>query len=139
MPPCLAAIREWQGRAGVEPAATALIGFSQGAVMALESSRDTSPVAGRIVAIAGRFAALPEVAPRDTTLHLIHGKADPVMPYRHTIAAAERLIGLGADATADVLPFVGHAIDEEVVALLIERLKAYIPRRLWEEAMRAAR
>lgn len=139
MPDFVAAVRHWQRTSGVAAAATALIGFSQGAIMALESLRDPLPLAGRIVAIAGRFAALPERAPRETTVHLIHGKADPVVHYGHAIAAAECLIGLGADATADVLPFVGHAIDDEVVTLLVERLKGYIPRRIWDEAMRSAR
>lgn len=132
-------IRAWQADAGVDPAATALVGFSQGAIMALESTAAEAAVAGRVVAIAGRYAALPTRAPQATTLHLIHGKADPVVSYGHTIAAAERIIGLGGDATADVLPFVGHLIDDEVVALMCERLTGYVPRRLWDEAMRAAR
>lgn len=139
MPAFLEAIRAWQADSGVEVAATALVGFSQGAIMALESTSVETPVAGRVIAVAGRFAALPTRAPAATTLHLIHGKADSVVPYRHTIAAAERIIGLGGDATADVLPFVGHLIDDEIVALMLERLTGYVPRRLWDEAMRASR
>jgi phospholipase/carboxylesterase len=137
MPEFVATVRHWQGlaRAGVE--ATALIGFSQGAMMALEATREPAPLAGRVVAIAGRYAELPFEAAPLTTIHLLHGKADPVIAYGHTVAAAERLLALGADVTADVLPFVGHAIAEPLAALVVERLQGYLPQRRWREALRA--
>jgi phospholipase/carboxylesterase len=136
LPDFLAALSAWQAESGVGPPGTALIGFSQGAIMALEAALQPTSVAGRVVAIGGRFARLPESAPQGLTLHLIHGKADPVIPYAHTIAAAERLIALGADLTADVLPFVGHQIDDEVTSTLLQRLTTYVPKRLWEAALR---
>jgi phospholipase/carboxylesterase len=138
MPAFLATIRHWQKVSAVDREGTALVGFSQGAIMALESTRDREALAGRVIAIGGRFARLPEEATGGTTVHLFHGKADPVVSYAHTIAAAERLLALGGDVTADVLPFVGHEINEEVLDLLVERLKGYIPRRRWEEALRDA-
>lgn len=137
LPQFIATIRHWQRASGVGPAGTALIGFSQGAIMALEAAYGASPVAGRVVAIAGRFAKLPEQAAAEVTLHLIHGKADPVIAYGHTISAAEHLIALGADLTADVLPFVGHEITPDIEELIVKRLKTYVPRRVWEEAMQA--
>jgi phospholipase/carboxylesterase len=70
-------------------------------------------------------------------VHLIHGKQDAVIPYAHTVYAAERLVSLDADVTADVLPFVGHEINEEVTALMMERLSTHIPKRLWEAAQLA--
>lgn len=138
MPGFLDTIRHWQQQSGVGSAGTALIGFSQGAIMALESTILTAPVAGRVIAIAGRFAVLPDAASSAVTLHLIHGQADPVIPYSHTVVAAEHLITLGGDLTADVLPQVGHEITAEVEAVLLRRLKTYVPRRIWEEAMRQA-
>ena len=137
LPGFLDVVRHWQEHSGVGTAGTALVGFSQGAIMALEASAQAGAVAGRVVAIGGRFARLPEQASDAVTLHLIHGKDDPVVPYRHTIAAAEHLIALGGDLTADVLPRVGHEINAEVVATLLKRLKTHVPRRVWEEAMRA--
>jgi phospholipase/carboxylesterase len=137
MPAFVAQIRQWQREAGLGAAATALVGFSQGAIMALESLREADPVAGRVVGFAGRFAGRPAIPPRDTTVHLFHGKADPVIPYGHTVAAAEWMVDHDADITADVLPFVGHLIDEEMLELLVERLKGYVPKRIWDEAMRA--
>ena len=137
MPGFLASIAYWQRAAGVDENATALIGFSQGGIMALESSRLGHYLAGRIVTIGSRYAALPGSAPPRTTLHLFHGKMDPVIPYSHTVAAAQLLVDLGADLTADVVPFLGHQISNELHDLVIERLRTHIPRRLWEEALQA--
>jgi phospholipase/carboxylesterase len=137
MPAFVEAVRHWQRESGIGIPATALVGFSQGAIMALESTRHGAYLAGRVAAIAGRFARLPVQATPQTTLHLIHGKTDDVIAYGHTLAAAERVVELGGDVTADVLPFVGHEINGTVENLLVERLRGYIPRRLWEEALRA--
>ncbi|MES3000917.1 MAG: hypothetical protein V4787_09505, partial [Pseudomonadota bacterium] len=56
MPAFVAAVGEWQRKYNVAPEATALVGFSQGSIMALESARLGKALAGRIVAFAGRFA-----------------------------------------------------------------------------------
>jgi phospholipase/carboxylesterase len=132
------AVAHWQAVSGLGPVATALIGFSQGAVMALAATRLEPACAGRVVAIAGRFTELPERAAAATTLHLFHGKQDEVIPYRHTIEAVQHLLDIGGDATADVLPFVGHTLVDDFVDLTIERLTGYVPKRLWDEAMRSA-
>lgn len=126
------AVRYWQQRAGVDAAGTALVGFSQGAIMALASALRPEPVAARVIALAGRFARLPEQPLHEgATLHLLHGKTDAVIPYRHTIEGAMRLRGLGADFTADVLPFVGHELHTELMDLAVQRLQQHIPARLW--------
>jgi phospholipase/carboxylesterase len=137
MPAFVATIRHWQKVSGVGVEGTALVGFSQGAIMALECARERESPAGRIVSIAGRFARLPERATDSVTLYLLHGKADPVIPYAHTVAAAERLVSLGGDVVADVIPFAGHQVDDEMAELLVERLRTYLPKRHWDAAMRA--
>jgi phospholipase/carboxylesterase len=139
MPAFVATVAQWQEQAGVGLDAVALIGFSQGGIMALESTRDRPAIAGRVVSIAGRFARLPETANPATTLHMFHGKADTVIPYGFTVEAAKHLVAIGADITADVIPHVGHQIDAAVAELLIERLRGHLPRRTWEAALRAAR
>ena len=126
------AVRHWQQRAGVDAAGTALVGFSQGAIMALASTLQTEPVAARVVAIAGRYARLPEQPLHEgSTVHLLHGKADAVMPYHHAIEAAMRLKTLGNDFTADVLPFIGHELHPDLMELAVEKLQQHIPARLW--------
>jgi phospholipase/carboxylesterase len=138
LPAFIATVREWQQQAGVGTDAVALIGFSQGGIMALEATRDQPPIAGRVVSIAGRFAELPKTPNKGTTLHLFHGKLDPVIPCGFTVEAAQHLVKIGADVTADVLPFVGHQINDDIVALLIERLRGHLPKRVWEAALKAA-
>ena len=54
MPRFVETVRHWQREAGVDAAATTLIGFSQGAIMALESTQQGQPLARRVIAIAGR-------------------------------------------------------------------------------------
>ena len=100
--------------------------------MALAESAQPEPVAARFIAMGARYPALP-VQPlhEHTTVHLLHGKADPVMPYSHAIHAAMRLKELGSDFTADVLPFVGHELHPEMVRLAVEKLQEHIPSRLW--------
>ena len=133
------AVAHWRREAGVGTDAVALIGFSQGGIMALESTRDRPAIAGRVVSIAGRFAKLPEAPNAATTLHMFHGKLDPVIPYGFTVEAAKHLVAIGADLTADVIPHVGHQVNDDIADLLIERLRGHLPKRTWEAAMQAAR
>jgi phospholipase/carboxylesterase len=139
MPGFVADVRHWQQVAQVGPEGTVLIGFSQGAIMVLEAVAQGggTPLAGRVVALAGRYATLPPQAPADTTVFLVHGKADTVMPCAHTVEGSQHLLGLGADVVADVLPFVGHEINGEMLELVVRRLKTHVPKRHWEAALRA--
>ena len=139
LPAFIESVAHWQKEAGVGTDAVALIGFSQGAIMALESTRGQPAIAGRVVSIAGRFAQLPIEANPGTTLHMFHGKLDPVIPYGYTVEAAQHLVNIGADITADVIPHVGHQVNDEIADLLIERLRGHLPKRTWEAAMKAAR
>ena len=138
MPAFVETVRYWQREAKVGTDAIALVGFSQGGIMALESTREGTPLAGRVVSIGGRFARLPERPNDTTTLHLFHGKLDPVIPYGFTVEAAQHLVAIGADVTADVIPFVGHQVNDDIAALMIERLRGHLPKRTWAAAMRAA-
>lgn len=139
LPVFMQAVREWQQRTQASAEATCLLGFSQGAILALEAAQEEGePLAGRIVALSGRLGGPARRAPPATTLHLIHGKHDEVIPYRHAVRAAEELIALGADVTADIIPFLGHGVNDEVLKLVLQRLTGYIPRRRWDEAMRSA-
>lgn len=133
----LEAVARWQGECGLDAQATALVGYGGGATRVLESTQQTPARAGRVIALAGTFGKLPDQAASGVTIHLFHGKEDPVTPYGRVVAAAERLIALGADITADILPFVGREVTAEMGDLVLERLRGYIPRRRWQEALAA--
>lgn len=137
LPLLLAEVQRLQAQLGVSATATALIGFSQGAILALEASKQTELLAARVVGIAGRFITLPAQMHARCTIHLIHGKSDAVMPYGLTVQAAEHLVAVGADVTADVLPFVRHELPVEVMDTVLERLQGHIPQARWREALAA--
>lgn len=138
LPRFLAAVEYWQQQSGLGHAATALVGFSQGAIMALEAAAARPQLASRVLAFSGRFASLPVAALPQTTVHLFHGKADPVIPYVHSVQAAEHLIALGGDVTAEIEPFVGHQLHEDLLEKAVEYLQSHIPKHVWDEAMSAS-
>lgn len=135
LPLFLAQVRRWQAELSVPPSATAVIGFSQGGNMALAASSQPELLAARVLGLAARFAVLPTHMPEQCTLHLIHGKHDAVVPYALTVQAAEHLVKLGADVTADVLPFVRHEVCDEVCELVLHRLQSHIPQATWRQAL----
>jgi phospholipase/carboxylesterase len=117
---------------------TALVGFSQGAIMALEYSIKHDGNVGRVLAFSGRFAELPEKAPELTTLHLLHGKDDRVISVEHAYAAYQRISRLSGDTTLDVASSVGHEIHDALADRAILRLQTCIPLRSWKLALSAA-
>ena len=135
MPKLLALIRHEQQAHSVGPEATALVGFSQGAILALEAVSRHDGLAGRVLAFAGRYAKLPEVAPANTTLHLLHGEDDAVIPLIHARAALEHLERLQGDASLDVARGVGHEPHPALVECAIERLRGQLPMRTWRAAL----
>lgn len=137
LPAFVAAVQHWQQRLQVPPAATALVGFSQGGILALEAAKQPALLAARVIAIGARYARLPQAMNAHCTVHLVHGKDDPVMPYGLAVSAAEHLVSVGADVTADVLPQVRHEITEEVIDVVLGRLQRYIPQARWREALAA--
>lgn len=121
MPAFQATVRHWQEDCGVDPQRTLIVGFSQGAIMALESTKLAKPPALRIVAFAGRFAS-PPARPSDAVIHLLHGASDPVMPASLAQAAQVQLLQLGTRVTLDVAQGVGH----EPNGALLDRLSALL-------------
>ncbi len=121
MPVFLEVIRHWQTQTGIEPKDTVLVGFSQGSIMSLESTQTAPPVAGKVIAIAGRFAQ--PVRQRSTAqVHLIHGEQDGVIAPGWSFQANQQLKTLGSNVTLDLLPGLGHGIDERALKLTIRYL-----------------
>ena len=124
LPRFVAAVQAWQERFGVTAKDTVLVGFSQGAIMALAASQLAQPSMGRVVSLAGRFPAPPTQPSRGVRIHLLHGEADPVVPCAHAQAAARALQSLGGDVTLDLFPGLAHGISREVEETLLSRLHA---------------
>lgn len=114
-------VRRWQQQAGVGPEATSLVGFSQGAIMSLESTQ-AAGLAHRIVSVSGRFAQPPRRAFPAVAYRFVHGDSDPVIDARFSIEAAEALRLLGADATVQLVPGLGHGIDARAARAIVAAL-----------------
>lgn len=137
LPGLQAWLRAVQDRLRVAPAATALGGFSQGAMLALQTAVANDGLAGRVLSFGGRFARLPEAAPRHTTLHLFHGGADPVVPASHARDALQALAALQGDATLDIAEGIGHEVHPALIQRALFRLRNHIPARTWAAALGA--
>jgi phospholipase/carboxylesterase len=108
-------------RLNLPPSALALVGFSQGTMMALHVGfrRQVSPAA--IVGYSGmlalpedidpqRFAA--EIRSRPPVL-LVHGDQDPLIPVQALFQAAQGLASLGVLVEWHISAGIGHGIDQE--------------------------
>ena len=96
----------------------ALVGFSQGAMMALSTGlRRRQPLAG-IVACSGALAdptLASEIRSRCPVL-LVHGDADQVVPFAAMADAEAKLKAIGVKAESVVRPGLGHGIDPPAIA-----------------------
>lgn len=107
----------------------ALIGFSQGTMMALHvGPRRAEPIAG-IVGFSGMLAdpeALGAEAVTKPPVLLIHGEADEVLPVSSLGRAQTALEALDFEVASHISQGLGHSIDEAGIALaedfLVSRL-----------------
>jgi phospholipase/carboxylesterase len=94
----------------------ALVGFSQGTMMALHvAARRKSPIAG-VVGYSGLLAGperLAEEKKSTPPVLLVHGEADTTIPAMALNAAARSLGAAGFPVEWHVRPGLGHGIDPE--------------------------
>jgi phospholipase/carboxylesterase len=98
-----------------EPSAMALLGFSQGCLMALDQILHRGRVFAGVVGISGFTADVPEHLPATALQQRIlwtHGTHDPVIPLAWTRGEAKRLIAAGLPADWRVYE-KDHSIDPE--------------------------
>ena len=104
---------------GLDESRMALVGFSQGTMMSLHVGprRATAPAAivGYSGALIGAEALGTEVKSKPPVL-LIHGTADPVVPFAAMGAAAQVLQALGVKVETVARPGLPHSIDPEGLA-----------------------
>jgi phospholipase/carboxylesterase len=124
MPLFLDAIRHWQDLSGIGPEGTVLLGFSQGAIMSLESTQATisEPAANTVIALAGRFAEPVRQVPPEISIHLIHGDSDGVVMPQWSVEADKQIRALSGRVTLDLIPGMGHGIDERALRHVVDHL-----------------
>ena len=135
MPTFIETVRYWQKQSGVSPQATALIGFSQGAIMSLEGIKAQPGLASRVIAFNGRYATMPEKADTATTIHLIHGEEDRVIDLAWAVKGQEALQAAGGDVTLDIVEDLGHAIDDRSMQFALDHLRYTVPKHYFDEAL----
>ncbi|MEI7445659.1 MAG: alpha/beta fold hydrolase, partial [Burkholderiales bacterium] len=130
-------IEALQARLGVDRGATVLVGFGQGATIALQIARARDSLAAIVVAYAGRLARpMVDGEQVGATVHLIHGEFDSVVPSVHAMQAYRGLRAVGADVTLDIVEDEAHAIGQELVNLGTARVMQTVFR---ERRVRAGR
>jgi phospholipase/carboxylesterase len=108
-------------RLQLPPSALALVGFSQGTMMALHAGlrRATAPAA--IVGYSGMFV-LPNDGPPDAVaaeikakppVLLIHGDQDDLIPVQALLMGAQALAELEVPVEWHISAGIGHGIDQE--------------------------
>jgi phospholipase/carboxylesterase len=108
-------------RLNLPPTALALVGFSQGTMMALHVGLRRPAAPAAIVGYSGMLALAENVDPdlldaeitsRPPVL-LVHGDQDPLIPVQALFHAAQSLAALDVPAEFHISPGIGHSIDQE--------------------------
>jgi phospholipase/carboxylesterase len=110
----------------------ALVGFSQGAMMALHVGLRLSPPPAAIVGYSGRLAGpqhLPESTPDAPRLMLVHGEEDEVIPVEALELSREALASRGFGLEWHRRPHLGHGIDDAGLRLGASFLHEALPQR----------
>ncbi len=111
---------------GVGPERTVLVGFSQGTMMALHVGLRRREALGGIVGFSGRLLAperlAAEVASRPPVL-LVHGDADPVVPFASLEAAATGLRAAGVEVESHVSRGTAHGIAPDGLGLALRFIR----------------
>jgi len=103
------------------PSALALVGFSQGTMMALHVGLRRAAPPAAIVGYSGLLATPEKVDPdkfaaeitsRPPVL-LVHGDQDPLIPVQALLHAAQGLAALDVPVEWHISPGIGHSIDQE--------------------------
>lgn len=93
----------------------ALLGFSQGTMMALHVAPRLPDVLGGIVGFSGALIG-PEYLASETVSRppvlLVHGQADPVVPYAALALANTTLAASGFAVETEARPLLQHSIDQ---------------------------
>ena len=92
----------------------ALVGFSQGTMMALNLGLRRSPSVAAVVGYSGMLTSTADLASTDFAkppVLLVHGTADPVVPIAALYRAQSDLKQLGVPVTTHVSQGVAHSVD----------------------------
>jgi phospholipase/carboxylesterase len=107
----------------------ALIGFSQGTMMALDRTMRRGDAAA-MVGFSGKAVDSVAILAKDAThppVLLVHGDADPIVPFASLGEAEHALSTAGFPVETLARPGLAHGIDQEGALRAAQFLKAHLP------------
>ena len=107
-------------RHDLRPKALALVGFSQGTMMALSVGLGRTPPIAAIVGYSGALASregIPADPADGPAILLVHGDVDEVIPVEAMLIAREQLARAGLPVQWHIAAGIGHGIDPEGLRL----------------------
>lgn len=114
-------------RRNLAPERLALLGFSQGTMMALHVGLRRAAAPAAIVGFSGALIAPDRLAGEirgRPPVTLVHGDADPIVPHAALAAAEAALAAQGVAVTSTTRPGLAHGIDEIGIGLASRALVA---------------
>jgi len=112
------------GKAGIPPERTFILGFSQGACLALEYAARHARRYGGVVGLSGALIG-PDDLPRNyagsldgTPVFLGCSDVDPYVPKERVEAAARVLHSLGGRVTERLYPQMGHVVNPDEIGFV---------------------
>ena len=114
----------------LEPEALVLVGFSQGAMMALHVAPRRSRQIAAVIAISGQLLqpeALAAEAISKPPVLVIHGDEDEVVPFTEMTAACNVLVSAGFETYGHVMEGSGHGIAEDGLANVLALIGKVLP------------
>ena len=115
---------------GLGPEALALVGFSQGAMMALHVAPRRGVAMAAVVAISGRLIRpdlLADEAKVKPPVLIVHGDQDPVVPFAEMSKAGNALIAAGFETFGHVMQGTGHGIAPDGLSVALGFLNDRLP------------
>jgi phospholipase/carboxylesterase len=96
----------------------AIVGVSQGAIVALDAVASRRWQIGALVSIAGLLPPGPVMRSSGATrVLMLHGRADQTVPFAATLDASKRLASAGYEVETHILPGLGHTVSTEELEL----------------------
>ena len=111
---------------GLTPDRLALVGFSQGTMMSLHIAPRRDAALAGVVAFSGRLLAPERLAVEARVkppVLLLHGDADPVVPFADMGKAGDALVAAGFETYAHVMKGTGHGIAPDGLSVALHFLR----------------
>ena len=132
-----ATVAYYHQRYDIRAANTVLLGFSQGCMMSLHvglrMAETVAGVVGFSGALVGESSLAADIVARPP-ICLVHGDADPVVPFER-LAEAERVLAEhGMNVEAHARPHLQHGIDEDGLRIAAEFMQRVLDKALVESS-----